>query len=59
MKFRALRSMLALLVALSVQSAWAADKVEQAVVDALSKKLAVPAMGLNVENVSASPLPGL
>ena len=59
MNFRALRSMLALLVALSVTPAWAADKVEQAVVDALSKKLAVPAMGLNVENVSASPLPGL
>ena len=59
MNFRALRSMFALLVALSLPSAWAADNVEQAVVDAISKKLAVPAMGLNVESVSASPLPGL
>ena len=59
MNFRALRSMLTLLAALSVPLAWAGEKVDKAVEDALSKKLAIPSMGLVVESVSTSQLPGL
>lgn len=59
MTFRALHSVLAALCILTAPLAWTADKVDQAVVDALSKKLAMPAMGLTVESVSASQLPGL
>ena len=59
MNFRALRSTLALLVAMAVPTAWAGEEVDKAVADALSKKLAIPSMGLVVEKVSASQLPGL
>lgn len=59
MSFRALRSTFAILMVLTLPVAWAGDKADQAVLDALAKKLAMPAMGLEVESVSASPLTGL
>jgi thiol:disulfide interchange protein DsbC len=59
MDLRAWRSTLALLAALTLPAAWAAEEVDKAVADALRKKLAVPSMGLVVESVVTSQLPGL
>ena len=50
-----LLSALVLLTPLAV----AGEPVEKAVLDKLSAKLQVPAMGLTVESVSTSELPGL
>jgi thiol:disulfide interchange protein DsbC len=59
MKFCALRSIVAILLAVSWSSVRAGDEVDPAVVEALTGKLSMPAMGLRVESVSASDLPGL
>ena len=59
MNFRALRSMLPMLIALALPGAWAGEKVEQTLADTLTRKLSVPEMGLTVESVSRSQLPGL
>jgi thiol:disulfide interchange protein DsbC len=48
-----------MLIALSLPSVWAGEKVDQALADTLSRKLALPEMGLTVESVSTSQLPGL
>lgn len=59
MIYRALQMALVATLALVGSRLMAGEPVDQALADSLSKKLAVPAMGLTVESVSTSQLPGL
>lgn len=59
MIYRALQMALVATLALVGSRLMAGEPVGQALADSLSKKLAVPAMGLTVESVSTSQLPGL
>ena len=59
MLYRALQMALVAALVLMGSRLMAGEPVDQALADRLAKKLAVPAMGLTVESVSTSQLPGL
>lgn len=59
MLYRALQTVLAVALILAAPRLIAGEPVDKELADTLGKKLAVPAMGLTVESVSTSQLPGL
>lgn len=59
MIFRLMQSALAATLVLVASLAFAGEPVDKALAEKLSKKLALPAMGLIVESVTTSQLPGL
>jgi hypothetical protein len=59
MIFRVMQSALAATLVLVASLAVAGEPVDKALAEKLSKKLALPAMGLVVESVAPSQIPGL